>query len=232
MSSAGARPPAIRRSARCAPAIARSFATVIWTMLTACTVGPNFKPPESPSTTRYLAASEPAGASDAATSQSPRQAIALGQKVTTEWWALLKSPELDALVARAIEDSRTLESARARLAQARESVAAASSVLFPSKPQCRRLPRALERGKLRIEPERISFAAQFQSAPGRSDCKLLTRPVRRHAPPYRTAIGIGGVSVRPAGCHLSVSHRQYHNGSDRDRFPASAIKGRRGHSRD
>ena len=131
MSCAGAKPPAIRRSRPCAPAIARSLATVIWATLTACTVGPNFKPPESPSTTRYLAASEPAGATDAATSQSPRQAIALGQKVTTEWWALLKSPELDALVARAIEDSRTLESARARLAQARESVAAASSALYP-----------------------------------------------------------------------------------------------------
>jgi NodT family efflux transporter outer membrane factor (OMF) lipoprotein len=129
MSSAGAKPPVIRRSTRCVPPVARSLPTVIWAMLAACTVGPNFKPPESPSTTRYLAASE--GAAEAATSQAPRQTIALGQKVTTEWWALLKSPELNSLVAQAIEDSRTLESARARLAQARDSVAAASSALYP-----------------------------------------------------------------------------------------------------
>jgi NodT family efflux transporter outer membrane factor (OMF) lipoprotein len=131
MSSAGAKPPAIRRSTRSVRAIARSLPTVIWAMLAACTVGPNFKPPESPSTTRYVGASDPASATDAATSQSPRQTIALGQKVTTEWWALLKSPELNSLVAQAIEDSRTLESARARLAEARESVAAASSTLYP-----------------------------------------------------------------------------------------------------
>jgi NodT family efflux transporter outer membrane factor (OMF) lipoprotein len=131
MSAASTDPAAMTRGKPRAHAIARSSATLIWAMLSACTVGPNFKPPEGTSTTRYLAASDPAGAADDATSQSPRQAIALGQKVTAEWWALFKSPELNALVARAIEDSRTLESARARLAEARESVAAASSALYP-----------------------------------------------------------------------------------------------------
>jgi NodT family efflux transporter outer membrane factor (OMF) lipoprotein len=131
MSSAGTMPIVTRARRAAAPAIARYSAMVIGAVLTACTVGTNFKPPESPSATRYLAASEPAGASDNIAYKSPPQTIALGEKVAANWWTVFKSPDLDSLVALSIEDSRTLESARARLAEARESVAAASSARYP-----------------------------------------------------------------------------------------------------
>jgi NodT family efflux transporter outer membrane factor (OMF) lipoprotein len=131
MNPAGTMPMATKAPKPSARAIAPSSVLVIGAVLAACTVGPNFKPPESPAATRYIAASEPAGASDNAASKSPRQTIELGQKVTADWWTVFKSPDLDSLVALSIEDSRTLESARARLAQARESVAAASSALYP-----------------------------------------------------------------------------------------------------
>jgi NodT family efflux transporter outer membrane factor (OMF) lipoprotein len=131
MNPAGTMPMATKAPKPSARAIAASSAMVIAAVLAACTVGPNFKPPQSPAATRYIAASEPAGASDNAASKSPRQTIELGQKVTADWWTVFKSPDLDSLVALSIEDSRTLESARARLAQARESVAAASSAQYP-----------------------------------------------------------------------------------------------------
>jgi NodT family efflux transporter outer membrane factor (OMF) lipoprotein len=131
MNPAGTMPIAIKARKPRVRAIARSSAMVIGALLSACTVGPNFKAPDSPAAARYLAASEPAGASDDAAYQSSRQTIALGEKVTADWWTVFKSPDLDSLVALSIQDSRTLESARARLAQARESVAAASSALYP-----------------------------------------------------------------------------------------------------
>jgi NodT family efflux transporter outer membrane factor (OMF) lipoprotein len=92
-------------------------------------VGPNFKPPAAPSTTRYV----PPGEAKAAPADNGTtgQTIALGEKVTADWWTLFRSPDLDALVKQAIAGSPTLESAKARLAEAREGVAEARSALYP-----------------------------------------------------------------------------------------------------
>lgn len=110
-----------------APLIAAVFALAT----TGCAaVGPNFKPPAAPSTTRYVPPGE-ATAAVAGNGAEARQTIALGDKVAGDWWTLFRSPELDALVKQAIAGSPTLESAKARLAEAREGVAEARSALYP-----------------------------------------------------------------------------------------------------
>ena len=93
-------------------------------------VGPNFKPPAPPSTTRYVPPGE-ATATAADNGGATSQTIDLGDKVTADWWILFRSPDLDALVKQAIAGSPTLESAKARLAEAREGVAEARSALYP-----------------------------------------------------------------------------------------------------
>jgi len=100
-------------------------------LLSGCTVGPDFKPPAAPSTARYTSPGETlVGESDAGPG-SPPQTLALGEKVAVDWWTLFQSPDLDAVVKQAIDGSRTLEGAKARLTQAREAIAAASSALYP-----------------------------------------------------------------------------------------------------
>jgi NodT family efflux transporter outer membrane factor (OMF) lipoprotein len=94
-------------------------------------VGPNFKPPEAPSTAGYTPPGERTVSDAHAGPAQPRQTVALGEKVTADWWTLLRSPDLDRLVKQAISGSPTLESAKARLAQAREGVAAATGALYP-----------------------------------------------------------------------------------------------------
>jgi NodT family efflux transporter outer membrane factor (OMF) lipoprotein len=96
-----------------------------------CTVGPNFRPPNGPSTTRYTAPSDTAAPNADVGSTVPRQTVVLGDKVTGDWWTLFRSPDLDRLVKQAIADSPTLEAAKARLAEARESVTAATGALYP-----------------------------------------------------------------------------------------------------
>ena len=64
MNSAGRTHPNIKTGAFRTHPISRSLVAVMWAMVTACTVGPTYKPPESPSTTRYLAASESGSAPD------------------------------------------------------------------------------------------------------------------------------------------------------------------------
>ena len=105
----------------------RAVAAVL-AALCGCTVGPNFRPPASPSTTAYL----PRGERDADDAGPvPRQTIVLGRQVRAEWWRLFRSPALDGLLAQAIAGSLTLQGAQARLAEAREVVAENASGLEP-----------------------------------------------------------------------------------------------------
>jgi NodT family efflux transporter outer membrane factor (OMF) lipoprotein len=92
-------------------------------------VGPDFKPPAAPSTTSYTPPDE--RTSPGARPQTPGQTIALGDKVTGDWWTLFRSPDLDGLVKQAIAGSPTLAGAKARLAEAREGVVEARSALYP-----------------------------------------------------------------------------------------------------
>jgi NodT family efflux transporter outer membrane factor (OMF) lipoprotein len=99
--------------------------------VTGCTVGPDFSSPEAPSVMRYTPPNEATALRMNSGSGVPTQEVALGEKVTADWWTLFRSPSLDVLVKQAILGSRTLESAKARLAQAHEAVAAAASALYP-----------------------------------------------------------------------------------------------------
>jgi NodT family efflux transporter outer membrane factor (OMF) lipoprotein len=94
-------------------------------------VGPDFMSPEPPSVTRYTSPGEAAAAGLHGAPTVPTQTVALGGRLTAEWWTLFRSRNLDMLVKEAIIGSRTLESAKARLTQAREAIAAASSALYP-----------------------------------------------------------------------------------------------------
>jgi NodT family efflux transporter outer membrane factor (OMF) lipoprotein len=96
-----------------------------------CVVGPDFSSPEPPSVTRYAPPNEPMHLRVNSGTGIPMQEVAPGEKVKADWWTLFRSPSLDALVKQAIVGSRTLESARARLAQAREVVVAAKGALYP-----------------------------------------------------------------------------------------------------
>lgn len=90
----------------------------------ACTVGPDFRAPDPPAADRYLSGPPPAGPG------MPRVVVAA--ELPPAWWALLGSPELDALVQRALAQSPTLEQARARLVQAQElRVARAGGTQWP-----------------------------------------------------------------------------------------------------
>jgi NodT family efflux transporter outer membrane factor (OMF) lipoprotein len=94
---------------------------VLAVAVSGCTVGPNFTPPAAPVVARYTAPGE---------KTAPRSVV-LGERVKDEWWTLFRSPDLDRVVQQAITGNLTFESAKARLAAAREAVVAASGALYP-----------------------------------------------------------------------------------------------------
>jgi NodT family efflux transporter outer membrane factor (OMF) lipoprotein len=95
-----------------------------------CMVGPNFTAPDAPATARYTSPDESARLALGGPGTA-RQTLAYGEQAAADWWRLFRSDALDDLVKQAIADNPTLASAQARLAQAREAVAAASAALYP-----------------------------------------------------------------------------------------------------
>jgi outer membrane protein TolC len=98
----------------CAPIIA----SVLSVAVAGCMVGPDFMSPAPLPATRYISPGEATPAATHGAPTVPTQTVVLGKRVTAEWWTPFRSPKLDTLVERAIAGSRTLESAKARLAQA------------------------------------------------------------------------------------------------------------------
>lgn len=117
---------------------------LISVVLAGCTVGPNFTPPPAPSDNAYNATA----AAPPVIKGEPAQRIAVGERIASDWWALYKSPALDALVKQAIERNRDLAVAHANLGAAQDVAAAARGGLFPQ----------LDLGAS-AERQRLSFAA-------------------------------------------------------------------------
>src|SRR5262245_43547040 len=86
---------AARRILGCAGVIASGVA------LAGCMVGPDFVPPQPPTVEGYL----PTGQSKSAIASPGHetQRLVRGAELPPDWWALFKSPHLDALVARGLE---------------------------------------------------------------------------------------------------------------------------------
>ena len=112
----------------------RSSIGALLLALAGCAVGPNFKTPAAPAHAGFT----PAGSTPASvTASAPipggeAQRFVDGLDIPGQWWTLFQSPELNALIERALKQNPTLASAQAALRQADENVAAQRGALLPS----------------------------------------------------------------------------------------------------
>src|SRR5690606_1312676 len=90
---------------------AAAWAGVLAAALSGCAVGPDFERPAPPDVQRYAAA--PAEASTSGSGTVPAQRLHAGMDIPAQWWTLFRSPALDQLVRQALEQSPTLQQARA-----------------------------------------------------------------------------------------------------------------------
>jgi len=101
--------------------------------LAACAVGPNYKPPAAPQTQGFVAPGSIAPIT--ATTPLPggeAQRFVDGLDIPGQWWTLFKSPQLNALIERALANNPTLAAAQATLRNANETTAAERGSFFPS----------------------------------------------------------------------------------------------------
>jgi len=100
-------------------------------LLASCAVGPDFVHPAAPEVTRYT--TEPL-ASRTSSTDAPggrTQRFIAGRDIPQEWWALFKSPALNALIEQSLKNNPTLQSAIATLRATKEAVYAQQGKFFP-----------------------------------------------------------------------------------------------------
>ena len=97
-------------------------------LLGGCVVGPKYHRPAPPPE----ASLPPAAAVVLAAPGMDAQRIAPGRDVQAQWWALFRSPELDALIGQALEKNADLEAAKAALRSSRETWLAARGAYAPT----------------------------------------------------------------------------------------------------
>lgn len=107
-------------------------------LLAGCAVGPNYHRPALPLASSYapapLAAATAAAAPIAGEDPSlnASQQFNTARAISAQWWTLFRSPELNALIARAFAANPSLDAALATLKQAQENVYAQRGYFFPT----------------------------------------------------------------------------------------------------
>jgi NodT family efflux transporter outer membrane factor (OMF) lipoprotein len=92
-------------------------------LVSACAVGPDFKQPEAPKTSSYTEGAVPKKLVTApGVPGGTDQEFIEGADIEAQWWELYKSPELDALIKKALEQNPNLGAADAALRAAQENV--------------------------------------------------------------------------------------------------------------
>jgi NodT family efflux transporter outer membrane factor (OMF) lipoprotein len=106
---------------------------MVLSLLTACTVGPDFRSPEPPQTSRYTEKPLSPATVGAPGLGGASQRFIYGGTIEQQWWSVFHSPSLDQLIRDAIADSPNLAAAQATLTQAKENYASgAGSLLYPA----------------------------------------------------------------------------------------------------
>src|SRR5579864_340404 len=100
-------------------------------LLASCAVGPDFVHPAAPEITRYTREPLAAQTSSADVAVGQRQRFNEARDIPKEWWALFKSPALNALIERSLANNPNLQSAMATLRAAQQAVYAQEGKFFP-----------------------------------------------------------------------------------------------------
>jgi NodT family efflux transporter outer membrane factor (OMF) lipoprotein len=116
-----------RRVATSALATLTAFA-----LLSGCAVGPNFHRPAPPTVSGYTREPLSSQTASAEVPGGAAQRFLHGQDLEGPWWAVFRSPELNAVVEKALQANPTIVSAQAALRQARELVYAQQGFFYPT----------------------------------------------------------------------------------------------------
>jgi NodT family efflux transporter outer membrane factor (OMF) lipoprotein len=111
---------------------APAIAALTSSLLAACAVGPNFKPPPAPQVHDYTAAPPPSELAGAKGSEAQVQHFVPGSDISADWWTLFHSVPLNELIEESVKNNPDLKAAQAALLAARETTLAQRGAFYPS----------------------------------------------------------------------------------------------------
>jgi NodT family efflux transporter outer membrane factor (OMF) lipoprotein len=100
--------------------------------LLGCAVGPNFRTPEPPTASGYVAGQQPAQTEPADERSRDAQRFLGGEDVPGRWWTLFRSPALDALVDQCLAANPNLAAAQDTLRAANQTYLAQRGAMLPT----------------------------------------------------------------------------------------------------
>jgi NodT family efflux transporter outer membrane factor (OMF) lipoprotein len=101
-------------------------------LLSGCAVGPDFKRPEAPGVDGYTREPLPEKTALAEVPGGEEQKFLRDRDIPADWWTLFQSPQLNALIEKALKANPTVQAAQAALRQAQELVYAQQGYYYPS----------------------------------------------------------------------------------------------------
>jgi len=107
-------------------------AFVLVAAVSACAVGPDFRPVTAPAVNAYTSEALPAQTASADVIGGVPQTLRAGGDIPGEWWSLFHSAQLDRLIAQALKANPNLAAAQAALRVANENASAEQGYLYPS----------------------------------------------------------------------------------------------------
>jgi NodT family efflux transporter outer membrane factor (OMF) lipoprotein len=110
-----------------------AIAATVCVIMTGCAVGPDFRPPDSPSVKGFTPEPLPAETVSSPGRAGGAQHFVNQKDIAAEWWTLFRSAPLDGLIRQALADNPTVTAAQARLREAEENLRArGGTVYYPS----------------------------------------------------------------------------------------------------
>lgn len=101
-------------------------------LLAACAAGPDFHTPAVPAATSYTPEPLATTTASADVAGGEAQHFVSGMDIPAQWWTLFASPQLNAVIARALQANPDLQSAQAALRAAQENVRAQQGAYYPA----------------------------------------------------------------------------------------------------
>ena len=96
-----------------------------------CTLGPNYQAPAAPEVSSLTEKALPAQTAAAATQGGEAQRFEAVRDIPGDWWAAFQSPEINALVTRALQANPDVAAAQATLREARQNLRAEQGTQLP-----------------------------------------------------------------------------------------------------
>lgn len=101
-------------------------------VLTGCAVGTDFKRPDPPKAERYAVGTMPLTTAATPVLLGESQHFNQAVDIPHDWWTLFQSPQLNALIQRALKNNPTIESAQSALRQTQEYANAQQGFFYPT----------------------------------------------------------------------------------------------------